>query len=92
MHQQLKDELGLDHFEGRSWRGLHHHALLCLLALAFLQHLRARGEEAGGTAPEPGPPPAPSLPAIRRADRGGAHPRAAALPALPGALRDHLRL
>src|SRR5436309_1845866 len=32
LHQQLKDELGLDHFEGRSWRGLHHHALLCLLA------------------------------------------------------------
>ena len=31
MHQQLKEELGLDHFEGRSWRGLHHHALLCLL-------------------------------------------------------------
>src|SRR5207245_127966 len=32
LHQQLEDELGLDHFEGRSWRGLHHHALLCLLA------------------------------------------------------------
>src|SRR5215217_5267995 len=30
-HQQLKEELGLDHFEGRSWRGLHHHALLCRL-------------------------------------------------------------
>src|SRR4051795_9967651 len=37
LHQQLKDELGLDHFEGRSWRGLHHHALLCQLAFAFLQ-------------------------------------------------------
>src|SRR5438270_6946924 len=43
MHQQPKDELGLDHFEGRSWRGLHHHALLCLLAFAFLQHLRLGG-------------------------------------------------
>jgi SRSO17 transposase len=41
-HQQLKEELGLDHFEGRSWRGLHHHALLCQLAFAFLQHLRLR--------------------------------------------------
>src|SRR5690348_11316232 len=45
LHQQLKDELGLDHFEGRSWRGLQHHALLCLLALAFLQHLRLGGEK-----------------------------------------------
>jgi SRSO17 transposase len=42
MHQQMKEELGLDHFEGRSWRGLHHHALMCLLAFAFLQHLRLR--------------------------------------------------
>ena len=41
-HQQLKGELGLDHFEGRSWTGLHHHALLCLVALCFLQHLRLR--------------------------------------------------
>jgi SRSO17 transposase len=43
-HQQLKDELGLDHFEGRSWTGLHHHALLCLIAFAFLQHLRLGGK------------------------------------------------
>jgi SRSO17 transposase len=39
-HQQMKEELGLDHFEGRSWRGLHHHALLTMIAFAFLQHLR----------------------------------------------------
>ena len=39
-HQQLKDELGLDHFEGRSWLGLHHHALLSLMAFAWLQHHR----------------------------------------------------
>lgn len=45
MHQQMKEELGLDHFEGRSWRGLHHHALMCMLAFAFLQHLRLCGGE-----------------------------------------------
>jgi len=39
-HQQLKDELGLDHYEGRSWLGLHHHALLTMMALAYLQHRR----------------------------------------------------
>lgn len=40
MHQQMKEELGLDHFEGRSWHGLHHHALFSMIALAFLQHVR----------------------------------------------------
>src|SRR5215831_19051975 len=39
-HQQLKEELGLDHFEGRSWQGLHRHALMTMLAFAFLQHSR----------------------------------------------------
>ena len=39
-HQQLKEELGLDHFEGRSWRGLHRHALMTMIAYAFLQHHR----------------------------------------------------
>lgn len=42
VHQQLKEELGLDHFEGRSWRGLHHHALLTMIAFAFLQQERLR--------------------------------------------------
>ena len=39
-HQQLKEELGLDHFEGRSWHGLHRHALMTMIAYAFLQHRR----------------------------------------------------
>ncbi|MPR13670.1 IS701 family transposase [Microvirga tunisiensis] len=46
-HQQLKEELGLDHFEGRSWRGLHRHALLTLIAYLFLQHLRLRTATGG---------------------------------------------
>jgi SRSO17 transposase len=46
-HQQLKEELGLDHFEGRSWRGLHRHALMALIAFCFLQHLRLAAAERG---------------------------------------------
>jgi SRSO17 transposase len=46
-HQQLKEELGLDHFEGRSWRGLHRHALMTLIAFAFLQHHRLAAAERG---------------------------------------------
>jgi SRSO17 transposase len=45
-HQQMKEELGLDHFEGRSWSGLHHLALLTMIAFAFLQHLRKRENKA----------------------------------------------
>jgi len=44
-HQQMKQGLGLDHFEGRSWRGLHHHALLVMIAFALLQHLRLGGKK-----------------------------------------------
>ncbi|MGH7715433.1 MAG: IS701 family transposase [Vulcanimicrobiaceae bacterium] len=35
-YQELKDELGLGHYEGRSWRGFHHHATLCIAAYGFL--------------------------------------------------------
>lgn len=35
-YHDLKQELGLDHFEGRSWRGFHHHASLCIAAYGFL--------------------------------------------------------
>ena len=51
-HQQLKEELGLDHFEGRSWTGLHRHTRLTLIAFAFLQHRRlaaGRGKKDRGT-------------------------------------------
>jgi SRSO17 transposase len=45
-YQQLKEELGLDHFEGRSWPGFHHHAALCFLAYGFLALERLRGTPA----------------------------------------------
>ena len=35
-YQELKSELGLSHFEGRGWRGFHHHGSLCIAAYAFL--------------------------------------------------------
>ena len=41
-HQQMKEELGLDHFEGRSWHGLHRHVLMTMIAYAFLQHRRLK--------------------------------------------------
>ena len=41
-HQQLKEELGLDHFEGRSWTGLHRHALMTMIAYAFIQSRRLK--------------------------------------------------
>jgi SRSO17 transposase len=35
-YQELKQEVGLGHFEGRSWRGFHHHATMCIAAYGFL--------------------------------------------------------
>jgi SRSO17 transposase len=40
-YQELKGELGLDHFEGRTWLGFHHHVALCSAAHAFLAIRRA---------------------------------------------------
>lgn len=54
-YQQMKEELGLDHFEGRSWRGFHHHAALVMLAFGFLalEALRVKQEQ---RAPAQAPP------------------------------------
>jgi SRSO17 transposase len=41
-YQELKQELGLGHFEGRNWRGFHHHATLCIAAYGFLVAERSR--------------------------------------------------
>jgi SRSO17 transposase len=48
-HQQLKQELGLGHFEGRSWTGLLRHALMTCIAFAYLQHLRLAGQRPTGS-------------------------------------------
>jgi SRSO17 transposase len=41
-YQELKQELGLGHYEGRNWRGFHHHATLCIAAYGFLVAERSR--------------------------------------------------
>ena len=40
-YQEVKSELGLSHFEGRGWRGFHHHAMLCIAPYGFLIRERA---------------------------------------------------
>ena len=51
-YQELKHKFGLDNFEGRNWRGFHHHATLCIAAYGFLVGQRlTRGEGTKKTAP-----------------------------------------
>ncbi len=56
-HQQLKEKLGLHHFEGRSWTGIHRHALMTMIAYAFLHSRRltaaARKKRISGPRPQP---------------------------------------
>ena len=54
-YRELKDELGLDHFEGRSDRGWTHHTVLTAVAYTFLQLERRRSDDA----------PRPTLPTVR---------------------------
>ena len=49
-HQQLKQELGLGDFEGRSWTGLHRHMLMTCIAFAYLQYRRLKAAGRGGKA------------------------------------------
>jgi len=60
-YQELKQELGLGDYEGRGWRGFHHHATLCIAAYGFLIAER-------GALPPSGPP-------FRRAARAICHSR-----------------
>ena len=53
-YQDLKQEVGLGHYEGRGWRGFHHHATLCIAAYGFLISERE-------TIPPSGPDPAPGI-------------------------------
>jgi SRSO17 transposase len=71
-HQQMKEELGLDHFEGRSWHGLHHHAVLVMIAFAFLQHLRLSNQLERGKNDRRRPRPAAPAHAARHP---ASHPR-----------------
>ena len=68
-YRELKDELGLDHFEGRSWTGWHHHVALTCLAHLFLQGERTR----------------PSTRATQKKPGRGARPRKPATDAPPPA-------
>jgi SRSO17 transposase len=56
-YEQLKGELGLDHFEGRSWPGFHHHAAMTFLAYGFLALERQRAQAAAETPDDGEPPP-----------------------------------
>jgi SRSO17 transposase len=77
--EELKQELGLGHFEGRGWRGFHHHAALCVAAYGFLVAERCRFSPPGWrprpSAPEqpegfrPRGSPGPSRAAQPRLDR-----------------------
>jgi SRSO17 transposase len=50
-YQELKQEVGLGHYEGRGWRGFHHHATLCIAAYGFLVSERAAIPPSGPRAP-----------------------------------------
>ncbi len=83
-HQQLKEELGLDHVEGRSWRGLHRHALMAMIAYAFLQHLRLAAAS-GGKKNRPRPASADAASHTKSRGRGPGARSALPMPALPPA-------
>jgi SRSO17 transposase len=70
-YQDLKQELGLGHYEGRGWRGFHHHASLCIAAYGFMVSLRETFPPSA--APHIGAGQAPGLPAGYR-PRGSPDP------------------
>jgi len=55
-YRELKEELGLDHYEGRQWLGWHHHVCLVSMAFAFLRFEQARLKKTSGA----------TLPSVRK--------------------------
>jgi SRSO17 transposase len=55
-YQELKQELGLGHYEGRNWRGFHHHATLTIAAYGFLMRARLTGRAKKNSAFRPREP------------------------------------
>jgi SRSO17 transposase len=74
-YQDLKQELGLGHYEGRGWRGLHHHITLCIAAYGFLVAERAIFPPSGAS--NPGRPATAFVPAGHRSGGATAASRAA---------------
>jgi len=72
-YQELKQEVGLGHFEGRGWRGFHHHATLCIAAYGFLISEKETIPPSGSR--RTGWLPAPSLSARHRSRGAAAAPR-----------------
>jgi SRSO17 transposase len=67
-YEELKQELGLGHYEGRNWRGFHHHASLCIAAYGFLMLERLAGRKK-----KPARFKAPALPPGFRPRGAGTH-------------------
>jgi SRSO17 transposase len=76
---ELKQEVGLSHYEGRNWRGFHHHASLCIAAYGFLML-----EQLSGSKKNPARLKAPPVPK-------GLHPRGAGSDAAPRTVVDRHR-
>ena len=76
-YQDLKQELGLDHYEGRGWLGFHHHATLCIAAYGFLVSERIAAGESRSTKKKFALRQVPALPAdyIPRGSPARAAPR-----------------
>ena len=88
-YQDLKQDLGLGHYEGRGWRGFHHHASLSIAAYGFLLAQRLRHPNEAGGKKNPAQRQEPALPTHYRPR--GSPPGAAPRPILDHKLADAYR-